>query len=212
MSNPLQSDEWRQKRCGKVGASSVHRVMATTKTGFSADRASYMAELICERLTGTPADRFVSRAMQDGIDREASARAMYEFQADVTVNLVGWVPHPKMPEDAGSSPDGRVDDDGLVEIKCPQPAAHLETLLGGAVPYKYITQMQWQMACTGRKWCDFVSFDPRMSDGLQLFVKRVDRDDAYIQMLEKEVVQFLTELDGKIKKLNELKEKNGNNL
>jgi hypothetical protein len=202
MSNPLQSDEWRQERCGKVGASCVHRVMATTKTGFSADRASYMAELICERLTGKPADRFVSRAMQDGIDREASARALYEFQADVTVNLVGWVPHPKMPEDAGSSPDGRVDDDGLVEIKCPQPAAHLETLLGGAVPYKYITQMQWQMACDGRKWCDFVSFNPDFPPDLVMFVQRVHRADEFIDRAEAEVARFLDEMHEKLARLN----------
>jgi predicted phage-related endonuclease len=127
------------------------------------------------------------------------------------VDEVAMITHPTI-EAAGASPDGLVGDDGLLEIKCPNSSTAIDTLLTQTVLGKYITQMQWQMACTGRKWCDFVSFDPRLPTELQLFVKRVPRDDAYIQMLEKEVVQFLTELDGKIKKLNELKEKNGNHL
>ena len=106
---------------------------------------------------------------------------------------------------AGASPDGLVNDDGLIEIKCPNTATHIDTLLSESLPTKYFTQMQFQMACTGRKWCDFVSFDPRMPKELQLFVKRVDRDDAYIDMLEKEIVSFLKELDAKIAKLETLK-------
>jgi predicted phage-related endonuclease len=127
------------------------------------------------------------------------------------VDEVAMITHPTI-EAAGASPDGLVGDYGQLEIKCPNTATHIDTLLTQTVPGKYITQMQWQMACTGRKWTDFVSFDPRLPTELQLFVKRVDRDDDFIANLEKEVVLFLTELDGKIKKLNELKEKNGNNL
>jgi putative phage-type endonuclease len=205
------SPEWFAQRLGKVTASRVADVIAKTKTGYSASRDNYMAQLVCERMTNTVAESFTNSAMQHGVDTEPLARAAYEAHADVLVDEVAMITHPTI-EAAGASPDGLVGDDGQLEIKCPNTATHIDTLLTQTVPGKYITQMQWQMACTGRNWCDFVSFDPRMSDGLQLFVKRVHRDDAYIQMLEKEVIQFLTELDGKIKKLNELKETNGSNL
>ena len=205
------SEAWFQSRMGKVTASRVADVIAKTKTGYSTSRDNYMAQLVCERMTNTVAESFTNSAMQWGTETEPLARAAYEAHADVLVDEVAMITHPTI-EAAGASPDGLVGDDGQLEIKCPNTATHIDTLLTQTVPGKYITQMQWQMACTGRKWCDFVSFDPRMSDGLQLFVKRVSRDDAYIQMLEKEVIQFLTELDGKIKKLNELKETNGNHL
>jgi predicted phage-related endonuclease len=106
---------------------------------------------------------------------------------------------------AGASPDGLVGEDGLLEIKCPNTATHIETLLSQSVPGKYNTQMQFQMACTGRQWCDFVSFDNRLPDELQLFVKRVPRDNEFIKQMEDEVVKFLNELDIKIAQLMELK-------
>jgi len=205
------SPEWFAQRLGKVTASRVADVIAKTKTGYSTSRDNYMAQLVCERMTNIVAESFTNSAMQWGTETEPLARAAYEAHADVLVDEVAMITHPTI-EAAGASPDGLVGDEGLLEIKCPNSSTHIDTLLTQTVLGKYYAQMQWQMACTGRKWCDFVSFDPRMSDGLQLFVKRVPRDDAYIQMLEKEVVQFLTELDGKIKKLNELKEKNGNHL
>ena len=205
------SPEWFAQRLGKVTASRVADVIAKTKTGYSTSRDNYMAQLVCERLTGTVAESFSNAAMAHGVETEPLARAAYEAQEDVLVDEVAMINHPTI-EAAGASPDGLVGDDGLLEIKCPNTATHIDTLLTQTVPGKYITQMQWQMACTGRKWCDFVSFDPRLPTELQLFVKRVDRDDDLIANLEKEVVLFLTELDGKIKKLNELKEKNGSNL
>jgi putative phage-type endonuclease len=205
------SPEWFAQRLGKVTASRVADVIAKTKTGYSTSRDNYMAQLVCERMTGTVAESFTNSAMQWGTETEPLARAAYEAHADVLVDEVAMITHPTI-EAAGASPDGLVGDDGLLEIKCPNTATHIDTLLTQTVPGKYITQMQWQMACTGRQWTDFASFDPRLPTELQLFVKRVPRDDAYIQMLEKEVVQFLTELDGKIKKLNELKETNGSNL
>ena len=206
-----RSDEWFAARIGKVTASRVADVLAKTKTGYSTSRDNYMAQLVCERMTNTVAESFTNSAMQHGVDTEPLARAAYEAHADVLVDEVAMITHPTI-EDAGASPDGLVGDDGLLEIKCPNTATHIDTLLTQTVPGKYIMQMQWQMACTGRKWCDFVSFDPRLPTELQLFVKRINLDTDYVAMLEKEVVQFLTELDGKIKKLNELKEKNGNNL
>jgi len=205
------SPEWFAQRLGKVTASRVADVIAKTKTGYSTSRDNYMAQLVCERMTNTVAESFTNSAMQWGTETEPLARAAYEAHADVLVDEVAMITHPTI-EAAGASPDGLVGDEGLLEIKCPNSSTHIDTLLTQTVPGKYITQMQWQMACTGRKWCDFVSFYPRLPTELQLFVKRINLDTDYVAMLEKEVVQFLTELDGKIKKLNELKEKNGNNL
>jgi putative phage-type endonuclease len=205
------SPEWFAQRLGKVTASRVADVIARTKTGYSTSRDNYMAQLVCERMTNTVAESYSNAAMQWGTETEPLARAAYEAHADVLVDEVAMITHPTI-EAAGASPDGLVGDDGLVEIKCPNTATHIDTLLTQTVPGKYNTQMQWQMACTGRQWCDFVSFDPRLPTELQLFVKRVARNNELIADLEMEVILFLAELENKIKKLNELKEKNGNNL
>jgi len=203
--------EWMAQRIGRVTASRVADVIAKTKTGYSTSRDNYMAQLVCERMTNTVAESYSNSAMQWGTETEPLARAAYEAHADVLVDEVAMISHPTI-EASGASPDGLVGDEGMLEIKCPNTATHIDTLLSQTVPGKYNTQMQWQMACTGRQWCDFVSFDPRLPTELQLFVKRVPRDAAYIAMLEEEVQKFLKELDGKITKLNELKEKNGSNL
>ena len=194
--------EWFAARLGNVTASRVADVIAKTKSGYSASRDNYMAQLICERMTNTVAESFSSAAMQWGTETEPLARAAYESVADVLVDEVGYVQHPSI-ERAGASPDGLVGADGLLEIKCPNTATHIDTLLSNQVPTKYITQMQWQMACTKRAWCDFVSFDPRLPNGLQMFVKRVEFDTEYAATLEAEVIKFLAELDTKISKLNE---------
>ena len=199
-----RSDEWFAARIGKVTASKVADVIAKTQSGFAASRANYMAQLVCERLTGQREEFFISGAMQHGTDTEPLARAAYESLKDVLVDEVGFVPHPTI-EMAGASPDGLVGDDGLLEIKCPNTATHIETLLSQTVPSKYNTQMQFQMACTGRLWCDFVSFDNRLPEELQLFVKRVPRDDVFIKQTEDAIVKFLAELDDKINKLMKVK-------
>ena len=198
------SDSWFQVRIGKVTASRVADVIAKTKTGYSATRDNYMAQLVCERLTGQKGDSFSNAAMQHGTETEPLARLSYEVATNVLVDEVGFVPHPSI-EMAGASPDGLVGDDGLLEIKCPNTATHIETLLSQIVPGKYNTQMQFQMACTGRQWCDFVSFDNRLPAELQLFVKRVPRDEVFIRLIEAEIVQFLAELDDKINKLMKVK-------
>lgn len=196
------TSEWKLARCGKVTASRVADVIAKTKSGYGASRANYMAELICERLTGMPTEGYTSAAMQHGIDTEPMARSAYESAVGALVVEAGFVPH-RVIHMSGASPDGLVDDDGLIEIKCPQTATHIDTLLSDAVPSKYIIQMQWQMACTGRKWCDFLSYDPRLSENMRLFVKRVPRDDAFIAELEREVMSFLSELEDKLRKLKD---------
>jgi len=199
-----RTDAWFEARIGKVTASKVADVIAKTKSGYSATRDNYMAQLICERLTGQRGESFTNAAMQHGTDTEPLARAAYEALKDVLVDEVGFVPHPSI-DMAGASPDGLVGDDGLLEIKCPNTATHIETLMSKTVPGKYNTQMQFQMACTGRQWCDFVSFDNRLPEVFQLFVKRVPRDDEFIKQMEDEVVKFLNELDIKIAQLMELK-------
>jgi putative phage-type endonuclease len=198
------TEEWFTIRIGKVTASRVADVIAKTKTGYSATRDNYMAQLVCERLTGQKGESFSNAAMQHGTDTEPLARAAYEALRDVLVDEVGFVPHPSIIM-AGASPDGLVGDDGLLEIKSPQTNTHIETLLSQSVPGKYNTQMQFQMACTGRQWCDFVSFDNRLPEELQLFVKRVPRDNEFIKQMEDEVVKFLNELDIKIAQLMDLK-------
>jgi len=197
------SDEWKALRLGKVTASRVADVVAKTKSGYGAGRANYAAQLIAERLTGTVAESYTNAAMQHGTETEPEARAAYEFYQGVTVEEVAFVPHPKI-DQAGCSPDGLVGGDGLVEIKCPNTATHLETLLGQAVPGKYETQMQFQMACTGRSYCDFVSYDPRMPENMRLFIKRVPRDDTRIKELESEIASFLLELAVKLSQLTSL--------
>ncbi len=198
------SDEWFAIRIGKVTASRVADIIAKTKSGYSTSRDNYMAQLVCERLTNQKAESFTNAAMQHGTETEPLARAAYEALKDVLVDEVGFVPHPSI-KMAGASPDGLVNDDGLIEIKCPNTATHIDTLLSESVPTKYFTQMQFQMACTGREWCDFVSFDNRLPEELQLFVKRVPRDDVYIRLIEAEIVQFIAELDDKINKLMKVK-------
>ena len=199
-----RSDEWFAARIGKVTASRVADVLAKTKTGYSTTRDNYMAQLVCERLTGQKGESFTNAAMQWGTETEPLARISYEVAQNVLVDEVGFVPHPSIIM-AGASPDGLVGDDGLLEIKCPNTATHIETLLSQTVPNKYNTQMQFQMACTGRLWCDFVSFDNRLPSELQLFVKRVPRDNMYIRLMEEEIVKFLNELDIKIAQLMEIK-------
>lgn len=194
------SPEWFAARCGKATASKIADIIAKTKSGPSASRATYMGTLIAERLTGVPADSFSNAAMQWGTDKEPEARDAYRIHALCTVDEIGFIPHPTIPM-SGASPDGLIGDDGLVEIKCPNTGTHIDTLLGKSVPAKYRTQIMWQLACTGRAWCDFVSYDPRLPETMQLFVHRVHRDDEAIAEMEREVTAFLAEVDHKVAQL-----------
>jgi len=195
--------EWFAARLGKATGSRIADIIAKTKTGYSTSRANYAAQLVCERLTGKVAESFTNAAMQWGTETEPLARAAYEVKTGEMVDQVGFVDHPSI-ENSGASPDGLVGLFGMLEIKCPNTATHIETLLSQQVPTKYITQMQWQMACAGRQWCDFVSFDPRMPENLQLFIKRVEYDPPYVAMLEKEVIQFLMDVEANVNQLRKL--------
>ncbi len=194
--------EWHALRVGKATASRVADIIRKTKSGVSASRARYMGELVAERLTGRPTESFKSADMDWGHATEAEAREVYAFERDATLEAVAFVDHPTIPM-AGASPDRLVSTDGLLEIKCPATHTHLATLLGASIESDYLTQMQWQMACTGRQWCDFVSYDPRLPGEMALFVKRVQRDEAVIRELEAEVSKFLNEVSTTVSKLLE---------
>ena len=195
-----RSNEWFEARLGRVTASRTADVMAKTKSGYSASRANYMAQLITERLTGQPTEGFSSAAMQWGTDTEPQARAAYEMMTGRDVIEVAFIQHPEI-NGFGASPDGFVGSDGLIEIKCPNTATHIETLLAEKVPSKYIIQMQVQMLCTGRAWCDFVSFDPRLPGNMAFWMSRVDADAKMQAEIEAEVQKFLAELVEKQAKL-----------
>jgi len=192
-----RTDEWFAARCGNLTASVFSDVMTKTKTGYGASRKNLMARLIIERLTGLPVSIPTTAAMQWGTDTEPEAREEYEEHNEVLVVEEGYVPHPTI-VGAGASPDGLVGEDGLLEIKCPNTATHLDFILSNAIPKKYQMQMQWQMACTGREWCDFLSYDPRLPAPLDYRCQRVERDDGLIRQMEEEAEIFLGELKSKI--------------
>lgn len=192
--------EWRQARLGRVTGSRMAELTAKGRSGPSASRANYRAELIAERLTGVPTEHFTSKAMEWGTEQEPQARMVYELMRDVSVEQVGFVLHPTI-DMAGCSPDGLVETDGLVQIKCPLTNTHIATLLGAPIDGGYIKQMQWEMACTGRQFCDYVSFDPRLPAEMQLYVQRINRDPIMIAELEKEARAFLEEIEETMAKL-----------
>jgi putative phage-type endonuclease len=197
-----RTEEWFQARLGKVTASRVADVLSKIKSGESASRRNYKIQLVSERLTGEKQESYINQAMQDGIDREVFARDRYVQQFG-EVEEVGFVNHPTL--EAGASPDGMVGDDGLLEIKCPMGTTHTETLMTQEVPSKYIPQIQFQLRCTGRKWCDFVSYNPMFPEHLQVFVKRVEADEVYQMELDKEIEAFLLEVQTIIDRLKEIK-------
>jgi len=203
-----RTEEWFEQRLGKVTASRISDVIAKTKTGVSTSRQNYLIQLVSERLTGKKGDSFVNQAMLDGIEREDAARKLYEIKKNISVSEVGFFEHPIISM-SGASPDGAVHAEiegkyaGLIEIKCPIETTHTNTLMSKSVPSKYLPQIQWQMACVGARWVDFVSYNPNFPDAMKIFIARVDRDDSYIAELEAEVIKFLDEVDATILKLKE---------
>jgi putative phage-type endonuclease len=197
------SAEWLAIRLGKVTASRIADVLAKGKSGEAATREDYRTELVVQRLTNEPGESFTNAAMEWGTQTEPMARIAYEAHANVFVEQVAFVDHPTI-EWFGCSPDGLVGETGLLEIKCPASKTHIKYLLGGKPPAKYVPQMQCQMAVTGREWCDFVSYDPRLPEDLQLFVVRLERDVSYIMAMEEEVSKFLGEVSEMYSKLKEI--------
>ena len=202
MTNDIKqgTPEWKALRLGKITASRVSDVIAQIKSGEAASKTEYRIELVCERLTGKETDGYTNAHMERGIELEPFARAAYEVRQGVFVEQVAFVDHPTV-SNAGASPDGLVGDDGCIEIKCPMVKTHIKTILDKKAPSKYLPQMQWQMACTGRKWVDFVSYCPDLPENMQIFIARVDRDDEYIGMLEDAVRVFDSEIETMIERL-----------
>ena len=200
-----RSDDWYAARCGKATASRFKDVMARLKNGNpAADRQRYLTELVVERLTGQPVPAYENAAMRWGAEQEAAARAAYEQRTRVAVEETGFIAHDVLM--AGCSSDGLVDWDGLIEIKCPyNSAVHIETLLNG-MPAEHMPQVQGQMWITGREWCDFVSFDPRMPEPLQLYVQRIHADPKAIADLAFGVSAFLKEVGAQVEALRSLAE------
>jgi len=194
--------EWLSERAGKVTASMISNVLMKPETAGFRD---YQAQLVAEILTGKPqGSDYTNAAMQFGTETEPLARSAYEVETGFSVDEVGFCQHPSI-ERSGASPDGLVGNSGLVEIKCPKVATHLGYLIAGVVPAAYKNQMIWQMACTGRDWCDFVSFRPDLPEHLQLFIVRFKRDPARIIEMETAVVAFLNSVDKMLSQLKEVK-------
>lgn len=198
--------EWKAARAGKVTASRIPDVLAKGKgTSEASTRRKYRFQLVSEIMTGQPQENgFMSAAMAWGTENEPYARAAYEILTGEMVDQVGMVMHPRI-ERAAASPDGIVCLDGLIEIKCPETPTHIEYLENREIPRDYQLQMLWQMACTGRAWCDFVSFDPRLPENIQLFKERFQRDEARIKEIEDEVETFLDEVETAVARLRKFR-------
>jgi putative phage-type endonuclease len=198
------SEEWHRCRIGKITASKINDVMAKLKgKGEASSRKDYRVQLAVERLTGEKTDSFTNNAMMWGTENEPFARQAFEFARDITVDQVGFIDHPVIPM-TGCSPDGLIGDDGMVEIKCPKTATHIEWMLAGKIPAQHVNQMLWQMECCGRQWCEFVSYDPRLPVELQLFIPpRLDFTTEAIAPIRAEVIRLLAEVDQLVQQLKD---------
>ncbi|WP_104658044.1 lambda exonuclease family protein [Ralstonia insidiosa] len=197
-----RTEEWYAARLGRATASNFGKVLAKIKTGEAADRRNYRAQLVIERLTGNRQEGYSNAAMQWGTEQEPFARIAYMADRGVDVQEIGFIQHETLM--AGCSPDGLIGADGLIEIKCPVSATHIETLKTQHMPLEHMPQVQGQMWIAGREWCDFVSYDPRMPEKLQMFVQRIPRDEQYIKALAFEIERFLEEVAAEVTALQKI--------
>lgn len=190
-----RTPEWYQARVGRLTASRAADMLATIKTGEAAARRDLRLQLVCERLTGqSQDDGYTNAAMERGIELEPRAFAAYEALTGAVAHEVGFLGHRTLL--AGCSPDGAVDGfTGILELKCPKSATHLGYLQAGAVPSTYLPQITHALWITGAAWCDFLSFDDRFPEPLQVFLKRVTRADVDIAGYEAKARVFLAEVD-----------------
>ncbi len=198
-----RTPDWFAARLGRCTASRFYDIIAKTRSGYASTRMNYRAELVIERLTGQSIDIYQNAAMAWGTDTEPLARTTYMLTTGNVVAECGFFAHNEIA--AGASPDGLIGDDGTIEVKSPNPATHIETLRLGSIPAKYIPQVQGQLWMTGRQWCDFISFDPRLPLNAQLFIQHIERDDEYIAKLEQEIIKFLAEVSEEVKFVQEYK-------
>ncbi|WP_273721792.1 lambda exonuclease family protein [Bartonella sp. ML71XJBT] len=197
--------EWFQARLGKVTASNIYNILSKTAKGLPTSKyEDYKIKLMTERLTGEISQSYITPAMQWGIEHEEEALKEYAFIYDTQITQCGFIQHPTI-QMAGASPDGLIDKDGLIEIKCPQSSNHLRFFMDNEIKPEYLAQMQFQMACTGRKWCDFISYDPRFTrdaSHLRMKIKRIHRDDKQIEQINQAVESFLTEIEQEIQRIS----------
>ncbi|WP_375667890.1 MULTISPECIES: lambda exonuclease family protein [unclassified Bartonella] len=197
--------EWFQARLGKVTASNIYSVLSKTTKGLPTSKyEDYKIKLMTERLTGETSPYYETEDMRWGIEHEDDALREYGFIYDADITKCGFIQHPTI-EMAGASPDGLIGEDGLIEVKCPRSVTHMRFCIGDEIKPEYHAQMQFQMACTGRKWCDFVSYDPRFTGEffhLRMKVKRILRDDQQIEQINQAVETFLAEIQREIKQLS----------
>ena len=199
------SAAWFAIRLGKITGSRIADMMATTKNGPAASRANYAADLVCERLTGISTPQgFVSNDMTRGTELEPAARAAYCEKRGTLIEQIGFRDHQTIPL-FGVSPDGLVDDDGMVEIKCPNAANHIATIIDGKAPTRYLPQMQAGMMTCERQWCDFISYHPDLPPHLRLAIFRVNMDPEYQKKVAAEIVAFNREIEAIIAKLLAIK-------
>jgi putative phage-type endonuclease len=195
------SPAWLKSRLGKVTASRMADLLDKTQKGVDgAKRTGYRRELVYERLTNRAIDRFVTREMQWGIDHEAEAKQVYSLITGNEVRPAPFVLHPTIAK-SGASPDGFIDQDGLVECKCPASVTHIATMLADEIPEQYLPQMFWQIECSKRDYCDFLSYDPRLPANMQIWIKRLYRDETAIEKLRENVTTFLASVDETIDSL-----------
>ena len=202
-----RTDEWFKARLGKVTASKIHDIMIKTKVGESTYKTKYRMQLVTERLTGKVVPMFMNNAMAHGVEYEDEAKTCYANHRKLLVGTdvrdVGMIDHPSI-DMSGASPDGLVGLNGLIEIKCPTPTTHTEILMTRKIPSKWVHQMQWQMACMPeREWCDFVCYHPHFHGEQKMLIVRVERDDDLITRLEKDVQDFVTEVEDSVKFIKE---------
>lgn len=189
------SIEWMQARLGNLTGSRMYEACGKKKNGeYYSTRSDLLSEKLLERLTGEWAEHFVTDAMQWGTDHEEEARSVYETRKGILVQECAYLPHPSIPH-SGASPDGLVGKDGLIEIKCPSSHTHLDMILAGEIPPKYLYQMAWECECAGRQWADFVSYDPRLPGNLSFFCQRYTPDSIFIAGLRLQGLEFLVELN-----------------
>lgn len=193
-----RTPEWYAARCGRITASRVKDVLAVSKRDGKPlqAREDYATELVLELLTGQSRQIPTTFAMQWGIDNEPLARSEYESLRGVLVEDGGFIVHPEL-DYIAASPDGLTDDRGI-EIKCPfNSGIHLSTLEQG-MPVEHYAQLQIGMACTGLQLWDFVSFDPRMPPGLQLYIQAVPRDEQFIADAMSECAGFFDQVTRRV--------------
>lgn len=195
------SDEWKLAKLGHVSASSIADVMAKVKSGEAITRRKYKVRLVAERLTGKIGESYTNPSMEHGVVTEPLAKVAYEVKTSSFIDNTGFWKHPTI-KWVGCSPDGLIGETGLVECKCPNTTTHIDYLFADQIPTEYYKQIQCQLWVMQREWVDFISFDDRLPQKKQLFIKRAYRDEELIKEMEKEVIIFLDEVEQMMEKLN----------